>query len=264
MSMPFADALRDWRLRRRVSQLDLAMRAGTTQRHLSFIERGRSVPGRGMVVRLAEALEIPLRHRNALLLSAGYAPVYEETTFEAPELDPVRTALMRLLAAHDPFPAVLTDRSANLVAGNAAFEALADGVTPTLRAPPVNVPRLFLHPGGLAPRILNLDVWGWHVIEALRRIAARSATPALDALASELEPLLPPRSRESQAQDAGVAVPLRIRVPKADGEWRLLTTLAHFGTTTNVTLAELTLEAFLPADERTARDLSGARRSFGY
>ena len=209
-----------------------------------------------MVIRLAEALELPLRCRNALLLSAGYAPAYEETAFHAPELDPVRAALMQILEAHGPFPAVLTDRGANLVAGNAAFEALVQGVSPALRAPPVNVPRLLLDPRGLAPRILNLETWGWHVIEAIRRVASRTAAPALDALASELAPLLPARAHDPSPQDVGVAVPLRLRAPDGGGEWRLLTTLAHFGTATNVTLAELTLEAFLPADEPTLRALS--------
>jgi len=258
---PFADALRDWRGRRHVSQLELALRAGTTQRHVSFLESGRSKPGRGMVIRLAEAMEVPLRHRNALLLSAGYAPAYDETRFDDPQLDPVRSALTHLLRGHLPYPAVLTDRNADLVAGNSAFDALVEGASPALLAPPANVPRLLLHPEGLAPRIVNLDLWGWHVVDAVARKAARTATPSLATLAAEVAALIPQRQRESSPHDVGVAVPLRLR--DGDGELRLLTTLAHFGTATDVTIAELTLEAFLPADEPTARALRRAHRQSG-
>jgi transcriptional regulator with XRE-family HTH domain len=165
----FADALRGWRRRRRVSQLELARRAATTQRHVSFVESGRSVPGRAMVVRLAEALEVPLRERNALLLAAGYAPAYQETRFDDPKLDPVRTALLRILQGHLPGPAVIVDRHGDLVSANDAFAVLTDGVAPQLLAPPVNVARLLLHPQGVAPRIANLDEWAWHVIDAFRR-----------------------------------------------------------------------------------------------
>jgi transcriptional regulator with XRE-family HTH domain len=170
----FAPALRGWRRRRRVSQLELAARAGTTQRHVSFIQSGRSVPGRAMVVRLAESLEVPLRERNALLLAAGYAPSYPETRLDDPKLDPVRTALARILDGHRPYPAVIVDRHGDLVAANDAFWALTEGVAAPLRAPPVNVPRLLLHPQGMAPRIANLDQWAWHVIDALRQETMRN------------------------------------------------------------------------------------------
>ncbi len=211
----FAAALRQWRSRRRVSQLELARRAATTQRHLSFIESGRSVPGRAMVVRLAEALEVPLRERNALLLAAGYAPAYQETRFDDPQLGPVRTALARILEGHLPYPAVITDRHGEVVSANDAFWVLADGVAPQLLAPPVNLARLLLHPHGMAPRIRNLDQWAWHVIDALRQETTR----------------------------------------------QLLTTLTHFGTAVDVTVAELRLEAFLPADEATARILNDLGRA---
>lgn len=164
-----------WRRRRRVSQLELALRAGTTQRHVSFIEGGRSVPGRAMVVRLAEALEVPLRERNALLLASGYAPAYHETRFDDPKLDPVRTALARVLDGHLPYPAVIVDRHGDLVVANDAFGVLTDGVAAQLREPPVDVPRLLLHPHGLAPRIANLDQWpGTSLTRSARR---RCATP---------------------------------------------------------------------------------------
>jgi transcriptional regulator with XRE-family HTH domain len=249
-----ADALRGWRSRRRVSQLELALRAGTTQRHVSFIERGRSVPGRAMVVRLAEALEVPLRERNAMLFAAGYAPAYQETRFDDPRLDPVRTALARILRGHLPYPAVIVDRHGDLVAANDAFWMLTDTAAPPLLAPPVNVARLLLHPHGLAPRILNLDQWAWHVIDALRQQAARNPNDRLEALAAELEGLVPGRPRQPGPEYLGFAVPLRLSL--GDGELRLLTTLTHFGTAVDVTVAELRLEAFLPADEATASTLT--------
>lgn len=245
-----ATALRAWRQRGRVSQRELALSAGTTQRHVSFIESDRSVPGRGMVLRLAEALGVPLRERNALLLAAGYAPAYAETQLDHPELAPVRTALERVLEGHNPYPAVMVDRHGDLVSANAAFWALTEDVAAELLAPPINVPRLLLHPQGMAPRIVNLDVWAWHVIDALDREAARNPSDRLEALVSELEGLVPDRPRTAAPDYLGFAVPLRLR--SHDGELQLLTTLTHFGTAVDVTVAELRLEAFLPADEATA------------
>jgi transcriptional regulator with XRE-family HTH domain len=245
-----AEVLREWRERRRVSQLELALRAGTTQRYVSFIERGRSLPGRAMVVRLAEALEVPLRARNTMLLAAGYAPAYAETSLDDPELDPVRAALERILDGHAPYPAVVTDSRADLVAANDAFSALIQDASPVLREPPVNLPRVLLHPDGLAQRILNLEEWGRHVIDGLGRKAARQQNPQLAALIEELEPLVPPLPREPSPHHVGFAVPLRLRGP--DGELELLTTLTHFATATNVTISELTLEAFIPSNPATA------------
>ena len=248
-----AAALREWRGRRRVSQLELALRAGTTQRHVSFIESGRSVPGRAMVVRLAESLEVPLRERNALLLAAGYAPAYPETHLGDPGLGPVRAALERILAGHQPYPAVVVDRHGDLVAANDGFRALTVGVAPELLTPPVSVPRVLLHPQGLAPRIINLDEWAWHVIDRLRQEVLNIPNGRLDALVNELEALVPDRPRQPGPDYLGFAVPLRLR--SGDGELRLLTTLTHFGTAVDVTVAELRLEAFLPADEQTAATL---------
>jgi len=255
----FAAALRQWRSRRRVSQLELARRAATTQRHLSFIESGRSVPGRAMVVRLAEALEVPLRERNALLLAAGYAPAYQETRFDDPQLGPVRTALARILEGHLPYPAVITDRHGELVSANDAFWVLTDGVAPQLLAPPVNLARLLLHPHGMAPRIRNLDQWAWHVIDALRQETTRNPNERLEALVTELEGLVPGRPRHPGPEHLGFAVPLWLFA--GDGELQLLTTLTHFGTAVDVTVAELRLEAFLPADEATARILNDLGRA---
>jgi transcriptional regulator with XRE-family HTH domain len=251
----FADDLREWRQRRRVSQIELALRAGTTQRHVSFIESGRSTPGRAMVIRLAESLEIPLRERNTLLLAAGYAPAYQESRWDDHELAPVRTALERVLRGHQPYPAIIVDRHGDLVAANDAFGRLTDGVAAHLLEPPVSVPRLLLHPSGLAPRIVNLDEWAWHVLDGLHRQAARNANPKLTSLVDELTHLVPDRPKHPGADHLGFAVPMRLRTP--DGELNLLTTLSHFGTAVDVTVAELRLEAFLPADEKTAATLSG-------
>lgn len=243
--MTFADELREWRRRRGVSQIELALRAGTTQRHVSFIESGRSTPGRTMVVRLAESLEIPLRERNTLLLSAGFAPAYQESEWTDDALTPVRTALESVLRGHQPYPAILVDRRGDLVSANEAFALLVGDVPLT---PPVSVPRLFLHPDGLAPRIVNLDEWAWHVIDGLRRQATRNPDPALTAMIDDLATLVP--DRRPGPDHVGFAVPLRYRTP--DGELNLMTTLSHFGTALDVTVAELRLEAFLPADNQTA------------
>lgn len=246
----FAEDLRGWRRRRGVSQIELALRAGTTQRHLSFIESGRSAPGRAMVIRLAESLEVPLRERNVLLLSAGYAPAYQETHWDDDELAPVRAALAGVLRGHEPYPAIVVDRRGDLVAANDAFGVITAGVAAHLLAPRANIPRLLLHPEGLAPRIANLDEWAWHVIDGLRRQADRDPAPGLDALVHELTRLVPARPKHPGPDHLGFAVPLRLRT--GAGELHLLTTLSHFGTAVDVTVAELRLEAFLPADEATA------------
>src|SRR3954470_4125351 len=161
--------LRTWRVRRRLSQLDLALDANVSARHLSFVETGRSRPSEHMVLHLAERLDVPLRERNRLLLAAGYAPVYSQHALEEPELAPVRAALDQLLAAHEPYPAVVVDRRWNLVAANAAVALLIEGVAEHLLAPPANVLRIALHPEGMAPRIGNLGEWRAHL---LRDVAA--------------------------------------------------------------------------------------------
>jgi transcriptional regulator with XRE-family HTH domain len=248
---PFARELLRWRHARRVSQLELASRAGTTQRYVSFIERGRSVPGREIVIRLAESLGLTLRERNALLLAAGYAPAFPESPLDAAVLEPVREALDSILEGHLPYPAVVAGPRGELVAANAAFDVLTEGAAPELLAPPVNVLRLALHPRGTAARVVNLDAWGQHIVENLRARSARSPDPRLGALVEELERYVPPRRPD--ADHLGFAVPLRLRC--AEGELRLLTTLTSFATAVDVTLAELHLEAFLPADAESARIL---------
>ncbi|MFI0369580.1 helix-turn-helix domain-containing protein [Actinomadura sp. 1N219] len=250
----FGRELRRWRTRRRVSQLDLAIRADTTQRHLSFLERGRSRPGRGMVVRLAEALGLSLRERNELLLAGGYAPVYAETSLDASELGPVREALDRILDGHLPYPAVVVRPYGELVAANAAFGVLTEGAAPALLEPTVNVLRLALHPDGMARRVVNLAEWGRHITGSLRDRARRSPDPALDEFISELDGYVP--DVEPSADHLGFAVPLRLRSRDGEGEIRLITTLTSFATAVDVTLSELRLEAFLPADEKTAMILA--------
>jgi transcriptional regulator with XRE-family HTH domain len=250
----FAEDLREWRQRRKVSQIELALRAGTTQRHLSFIESGRSAPGRAMVIRLAESLEIPLRERNTLLLSAGYAPAYQESGWDGHKMAPIRAALERVLRGHQPYPALIVDRHGDLVAANDAMQHLTNGVAAHLLAPPVNVARLLLHPEGMAPHIVNLDEWAWHVLDGLRRQTERTPSTRLTTMIDELSLLVPDRPRHPGPDHLGFAVPMRLRTPSV--ELNLLTTLSHFGTAVDVTVAELRLEAFLPADEKTAAVLN--------
>ena len=252
MPTELSTGLRSWRARRRVSQLELAVRAGTTQRHVSFIESGRSVPGRDMVIRLAESLQVPLRERNALLLAGGYAPAYDQTPYAGPGLEAIRTALTSILEGHRPYPAVVVDRRGNLVLANRAFYALTEDVSDRLLAPPVNIPRLLLDPAGLAPRIVNFAQWSWHVIDGLTREAAQNPTPESDSLIQELTALIPPRPAPDPAH-LGFAVPLQLRSPH--GDLHLITTLTRFGTAIDVTVSELRMEAFLPADEETATAL---------
>jgi transcriptional regulator with XRE-family HTH domain len=254
MTQALAGALRTWRTRRRVSQLELAVRAGTTQRHGSFIESGRSTPGRSMIIRLAESLEVPIRERNELLLAAGFAPAYPQRDLDDPRLAPVRAALDRILHGHLPFPAIIVDRHGDLVSANEGFHVLTRGVAPELLAAPVSVPRVLLHPHGLAPRIVNLDEWAWHIIDRVQAESLRNPSDRLARLAEELTDLAPPRPRQLSPQYLGFAVPLHLRT--GGRELRLLTTLTHFGTATEVTIAELRLEAFLPADDATSAALT--------
>lgn len=244
---PVGALLRTWRQRRRLSQLDLSNEAGVSARHLSFLETGRARPSREMVLHLAEQLELPLRARNELLVAAGFAPVYGERAIDAPEMGAVRAALDLVLAAYEPFPAVVVDRHWHLVAGNRGVALLTDGVDPALLRPPVNVLRLSLYPDGMAPRILNLAEWRAHVLHRLAREARLTGDPGLAALHRELALL--PGGRAAGVPD-GIAVPLRIR--RGDDVLSFLSTVTTFGTAVDVTAAEVSIEAFLPADEQTA------------
>lgn len=255
----FGIAVREWRERRRLSQLDLALRAGTTQRHLSYLERGRSAPGRGMVVRLAESLDLPLRERNELLIAAGFTPAYPQTRLDDPALGVVHEALQRILNGHQPYPAIVIDRYGDIVARNQASDLLTEGAAPELLEPPLNALRIALHPKGMAPRIRNAAEWSQHVLRRLRLDSMRNPDPKLSALLAELETYVP-ESIPVEDTQLGFAVPLRLA--HGAGELCLVTTITSFATAVDVTIAELKLEAFLPLDELTAKVLSAGRSAY--
>ena len=245
--------LREWRQRRRLSQLDLALEANISTRHLSYVETGRSRPSAEMVLHLAERLDVPLRDRNQLLLAAGHAPAYSQRDLDEPAMGAVREALDRVLVGHDPYPAVAIDRHWGLVAGNRALGILIAGVDPALLKPPVNVLRLTLHPDGMAPRIANFGEWRAHLLERLGRQAVASGDPALAGLHEELA-ALPGGERASPDWATGeLAVPLRLR--HEGTELALISTITTFGTAIDITVAELAIESFFPADAVTARKL---------
>jgi transcriptional regulator with XRE-family HTH domain len=246
----FGALLRQWRTRRRVSQLDLAIAAGVSARHVSFLETGRSRPSREMVLRLAEWLDVPLRERNPLLLAAGFAPSYPVRPLDDPALAPVRAAVDAVLAGYEPYPALAVDRGWHLVAANRAVAPLTALAAAALRTPPVNVLRLSLHPDGLAPHIVNLAEWRGHLLGRLAREAA--VDPELAGLHRELAGY--PGGTAAPAEQA-VAVPLRLRL--GGRELAFLSTVTTFGTALDVTAAELSIEAFLPADAATAAALQG-------
>jgi transcriptional regulator with XRE-family HTH domain len=247
----FGTVLREWRARRRLSQMDLAIEAGTTQRHLSFLEQGRSAPGREIVSRLADSLRLTLRQRNALMLAAGFAPAYPESSLDAPLLEPVREALQHVLDGHLPYPAMVIDGSGELVGANSAFGLFTDGVAEWLLEAPVNAFRVALHPDGMAARIVNLDDWRLHILHGLRE---RVPHPRIDTLIDELEGYGVPAPGGQPVESLGFAVPLHLRSP--DGDMRLVATISTFVTALDVTVSELHLEAFLPADPQTAAILS--------
>jgi transcriptional regulator with XRE-family HTH domain len=247
--------LRQWRHRRGLSQLALAGAADVSARHLSFVETGRSRPSRELLLRLGEHLDVPLRDRNALLLAAGLAPVYPQRRLGEPSMAVVADAVARLLAAYAPFPALVVDRHWELVDANEAVDLLTEGVAPALLAPPCNVLRLCLHPDGLAPRIRTLGSWRAHLLARLRHQAAATGDPHLQELLDELRAYPAPRAEPAPEQSP--VAPIRLRT--ADGrELAFLSTTTLFGTPGDVTVDELAIEAFLPADDATAVAL-GAR-----
>jgi transcriptional regulator with XRE-family HTH domain len=257
-AQPVGELLRTWRERRRLSQLALALDAEVSTRHLSFLETGRSRPSREMLLRLMERLEVPLLERNRILLSAGYAPLYPERPLDDPVLQPARQAVDRVLAAHKPYPAHAVDRHWTLVASNDVAWPLIGEVAPALLEPPINVLRLSLHPEGLAPRILNLGQWRAHILHRLRQQVESSADPVLDALLNELAayPASQEEGDEAQLRDlyaSGVVTPLRLQ--SSWGVLALFSTITIFGTPVDITLSELAIEAFFPADEATEKIL---------
>jgi len=252
---PVGDQLREWRQRRRLSQLDLALDAEISARHLSFVETGRATPSREMLLHLADQLGVPLRERNAMLLAAGYAPAFPERSLDDPALAPARAAVDLLLKAHEPYPAIAVDRRWTLVAANASIGPFLEGVAPELLEPPLNVLRLSLHPAGVAPRILNLPEWRGHILERLRQQVGATGDAGLAALHDELSVFPGPPAPSAPADYGGVVVPLRLRTSL--GDLSLFGTITVFGTPLDVTLSELALEVFYPADDATARALRG-------
>jgi transcriptional regulator with XRE-family HTH domain len=250
------DLLREWRERRRLSQLTLALDAEVSTRHLSFLETGRARPSREMVLRLTERLEVPLRERNMMLLAAGFAPAYPEHDLEDPALGVARTAIDRVLAGHEPFPALAIDRYWTLVAANRVVPALLTGVAPELLQPPINVLRLSLHPDGLAAQIANLPEWRGHLLDRLARQVELTADPRLSDLLQELGGYAEDRGTRNidlpvpDQSLASVAMPLCLHT--GHGTLSLISTTMVFGTPVDVTLSELAIEAFFPADAATA------------
>ncbi|ALL14169.1 helix-turn-helix domain-containing protein [Caulobacter henricii] len=250
--LTIGERLRDWRRKRRLSQLDLACEAEISTRHLSFLETGRAAPSRDMVLRLAEGLGVPLRERNALLLAAGFAPVFPERSLDDPGLDAARIAVEAVLAAHMPFPALVIDRRWTILASNASANLLMAGVDPRLLEPPVNVLRLSLHPDGVAPRIANLAELRGHTLSRLRRELADNGDAGLADLIRELA-AYPGGETYPRGGEGMIAVPLRLQTPL--GELSFLTTTMTFSGALDVTVSELTIETFLPANPATAAAL---------
>jgi transcriptional regulator with XRE-family HTH domain len=243
------DHLREWRQRRHLSQLDLAGDAEISARHLSFVETGRAVPSRDMVLKLAERLAVPLRERNVLLVAAGFAPAFPQRPLDDPALKSARAAIDLVLRAHEPNPALAYDRHWNLVSANRMVMPLLAGIPARLLEPPLNILRLAFHPEALAARTVNLGEWSSHLLERLYRQCEATADPELTRLYHELK-RYPAPARSAPLQDDGIAIPFRLRF----GEEILsfISTTMIFGTPVDVTLSELALETFFPADDLTA------------
>jgi transcriptional regulator with XRE-family HTH domain len=249
------ELLREWRERRRLTQMELALQAEVSTRHVSFVETGRATPSREMILHLAEQLEVPLRERNQLLLAGGYAPLYAQAGLDSPELSSVRAAVREVLTAHEPNPAIVVDRHWNLVDANAAVGLFLDGVATELRTSPINVMRLSLHPQGAAPRIINLAQWRAHLLGRLRREITQTADPELVRLYTEIRGYQPDLDTTNlEMPGAGeVVIPLRLR--NGDQELVFFSMVAAFGTPLDITVDELALELFFPANSATAEVL---------
>lgn len=259
-SPPLGTLIKHWRQRRRLSQLALATSVGVSARHLSFVETGRSRPSPEMILTLAIGLDVPLRERNTMLLAAGYAPRYPKRALDDPEAAPVRDAIRGMLDAHDPYPGVVIDRQWNVVGSNRAAILLKAGVPDHVLEPRVNVYRVCLHPDGLAARTVNLDEWASYLVGQLRRTLALTADPALAELLEEIETYPAVAALEHRASlhsNPPLLVPLHLRTDGVD--MKLFTTLTTFGTPQDVTLDEIAIELFYPADPETARLLQASR-----
>jgi transcriptional regulator with XRE-family HTH domain len=242
--------LREWRQRRHLSQLDLAVDAEISARHLSFVETGRAAPSREMVLKLAERLDVPLRERNVLLVAAGFAPAFPQRSLDDPMLKSARQAIDLVLKAHEPNPALAYDRHWNLVTANRMVAPLLDGVPERLLGQPFNILRLAFHPEALAPRTVNLAEWCGHLLERLHRQCEATADPELIKLYNDLKAFPLPARAAPLPPDNNVAIPLKLRY---NGEvLSFISTTMVFGTPVDVTLSELALETFFPADDLTA------------
>jgi transcriptional regulator with XRE-family HTH domain len=256
----FGPRLRQWRQQRGLSQLALALQAEVSTRHLSWLETGKSQPSRAMVLRLAAQLQVPLEERNQLLVAAGHAPAWLRRSLDDPALAVALQTVRRLLAAHEPYPALAVDRHWNLLAHNRIVGLLLQGVDASLLTPPVNVVRLCLHPRGLAPMIVNRRLWQAHLLGQLRPRPGMVTDALQQALIDEVQAAMaaePQPAREPPDADAGAALvlPLHLRTPF--GELNLIGTITVFGTPQDVLLSELAIESFFPADEATATLLQG-------
>jgi transcriptional regulator with XRE-family HTH domain len=247
----FGPLLQDWRRRRRLSQLALASGAGVSTRHLSFVETGRARASREMVLHLAEHLDVPLRERNRLLLAAGFAPTFQETRLDAPAMATVQHALHQLLRAHEPFPALVMNRHFEVVAANRSIGILTEGIAEHLLTPPMNIMRAGLHPDGLAPRVINLGEYSRHLLGTLARAVHNAPDDALTALLREVStyPVAHDHPADATAQ---MVLPMRLHGFRPDdGELALFSTVATFGTPMDITVSELAIESFFPADPHT-------------
>jgi transcriptional regulator with XRE-family HTH domain len=248
--------LRQWRQRRRRSQLDLALDTGISARHLSFVETGRARPSRGLLLALAEQLDVPLRERNALMLAAGYAPTYAESDLSSAETQQAREALERLLAGHEPYPAVVLDRWGDVVLTNRAVGPLLDGVDARLLAPPINVYRLSLHPDGMLSRIRNRREWTAHLGHRLARQARVTGDSRLSEILAEIRTYPGvAEALDDYHEPAATELLLTLQLAHPDGDLRMHSTVTSFGSPHDVTLSELTVESFFPADDATRQRL---------
>ncbi|MFG2560763.1 helix-turn-helix domain-containing protein [Streptomyces sp. NPDC048496] len=248
--------LRSWREQRRLSQLELALRADSSARHISFIETGRSRPSEEMILRLAEHLDVPVRERNALLVVAGYAPRYAETALDDPAMGALREGMEQLLRGYDPYPALVVDGTYNVVAANRGIAMMLEGVAEHLLAPPLNAMRLTLHPEGLAPRIRNLREWRADLLAQMERQIALARSAELRELYEEVAAYPLPESADGQDEPAEPPSALSFALPMViEHDGRVLSfvaSIATFNTPMDVTVAELAIETFLPADQETA------------
>jgi transcriptional regulator with XRE-family HTH domain len=240
--------LREWRVRRRLSQLDLSARTGVSTRHLSCVETGRARPSRELLLYLAEELEVPQRDTNELLLAAGFAPSFTQLDLDDAAMAPVREVIRLVLDGNDPNPTTVIDTRWNLLDANAPALWLASVVSPALMRPPINIARLSLHPQGLASVVTNFDAFAGQLLRHMRHTLAATHDPELAALIKECEGYAPEAVRTAAVGEQ-VVVPLNARL--GDVELAFLSTITTFGAARDVTLSELSIETLYPADEAT-------------